>query len=329
VTAIWRLLVVVALAGIPFAYSSAAAYTPPKRVAILIFDGVEIIDYAAPYEVFGSAHYEVYTVARTKAPVTTFMGLTVTPKYDFSDAPPPDILLVPGGGVDEVRADPSILKWVRDETALAKHTLSVCNGALILADAGLLDGLSATTTNYWIPRMRTAYPKIHMVSDRRFVDNGKVITSAGLSAGIDGALHVIEVMDGKGEAQQVALGQEYDWHPDHPFVRAALADNQVPMFKLQPIGHWDVVSTTGDRMHWEIDYEGQPSKSQAAILDYVAAALQSDGKWRKVASERSPNGAMSIRWRFTGSDGKIWSGKLIVGPGDAAVERMSIAVSRL
>ena len=110
--------------------------------------------------------------------------------------------------------------------------MSVCNGAFILASAGLLDGLSATTTNGNIPRLRTQFPKINVVEDRRYVDNGKIITAAGLSAGIDGALHVVELLMGKGAAEQTALVEEYDWHGNSRFVRASLADHVLPNLYL-------------------------------------------------------------------------------------------------
>src|SRR6266852_4079568 len=179
--------------------------TPSKKVAILIFDGVQIIDYTGPYEVFGSADFDVYTVAETTAPVTTAMGMTVVPKHTFADAPQPDVLVVPGGGVKATRDSAPTLRWIRDVTARAQYTMSVCNGSFILGSAGLLDGLNATTTSGNIDRMRAAFPEIHVVDDQRVVDNGKIITTGGLSAGIDGALHVISKMQGAGRAQQVAL----------------------------------------------------------------------------------------------------------------------------
>jgi transcriptional regulator GlxA family with amidase domain len=104
---------------------------------------VEIIDYTGPYEVFGAEKYDVYTVAASKAPVTTSMGMTVVPKYSHSDAPPPDILVVPGGYTPKIRADSATKAWIRKTSQTNLHTISVCNGAFILAEAGLLDGLPA------------------------------------------------------------------------------------------------------------------------------------------------------------------------------------------
>ena len=292
--------------------SSAQTTSARPRVAILLFDGAEIIDFSGPYEVFGAAGYDVYTVARTKEPITTAMGMTVVPKYAFSDVPRPDILLVPGGRITQPRGDTQTLEWIRQVTAVAKHTISVCNGAIILADAGLLDGLSATTTDGWIPRMRKAYPRIHVVDDQRFVDNGKIITTAGLSAGIDGALHLVEISSGKSEAQQVALGLEYNWQPDHAFARAALADKQFPDFDLKPVGDWAVSDTTGDRTHWRIAFDGGKGRGAAQVMSYVADRLQTDGKWKRVRNRG--RGYLSSSWTFTGRDGQPWHGDVSIQP---------------
>ena len=109
---------------------------PLKKVAILIFNHVEIIDFAGPYEVFGAANFDVYTVGETKDPVVTAMGLTVVPRYRFADAPQPDILVVPGGGVQDAEKNGALLAWIKDKAAHGEHTMSVCNGAFILASAG-------------------------------------------------------------------------------------------------------------------------------------------------------------------------------------------------
>ena len=283
----------------------------PKRVAILLFDGAEIIDYSGPWEVFGAEGYDVVSVARTKTPVTTAGGEVVVPQYDFSDAPNADIVLVPGGDVSKVRKDPEALAWVRKETARDQHTMSVCNGSLILADAGLLDGLSATATYHWIPTMRTQYPRIHMVDDQRWVDNGKIITTAGLSAGIDGALHLVEVMDGRGAAEQVALSLEYDWRPAGGFVRGKLAETHIPHFDTRPIGEWRVLETSGGESHWLVRAEGNSTKSAAEILQYVERNFHDQGQWTRdtAATEVSPT---LSHWRLSDRNGARWKGTLSV-----------------
>lgn len=325
-----RLLTIVpAILGLSAAVPPAVPAAPARpRVAILVFDGVEIIDYSGPYEVFGAAGYDVYTVAAKKSPVTTAMGLQVVPKYDFSDAPSPDILVVPGGRIVGPRADQVTLQWIRDETAAAKHTLSVCNGAVIMADTGLLDGLSATATDGWIPRMRKAYPKIHIVNDQRYVDNGKIITTAGLSAGIDGALHVLEVMDGTAAAQQVALGIEYDWRPAQPFVRAALADKQIPDIEMKPVGQWKITDTRGDRTHWAMALEGTSDRAAASVMEYLAAHLAS-ASWTRV--QDPGDGQSASAWSFKGADGHLWSGTIAISPvaRQEKTYRLDVAIKQL
>jgi putative intracellular protease/amidase len=274
-----------------------------KKAAILIFDGVQIIDYTGPYEVFGAAGFQVYTVAATREPVTTAMGMTVVPKFTFADAPQPDVLVVPGGGVREAQGSAATLKWITDTTARTTHTMSVCNGAFILANTGLLDGLTATTTAGQIERLQAAYPKIHVIGTKRYVDNGKIITTAGLSSGIDGALHVVSRMLGNGTAQSVALGEEYDWRPDSGFARAALADRLIPRMDLNAMGQWEVASTQGGTDHWELVLRGSSDRSAAELTNQFSKAL-SDGKWEKAGSG----------WKFSGRDGAAWSGQLSVEP---------------
>lgn len=302
---------------------------PPKRVAILLFDGAEIIDYSGPWEVFGAEGYDVVSVARTKAPITTAGGETVVPKYDFSDVPDADIVLVPGGDVSAVRKDPETLAWVRKETARDQHTMSVCNGSLILADAGLLDGLSATATYYWIPKMRTQYPQIHMIDDQRWVDNGKIITTAGLSAGIDGALHLVDVMEGRGEAQQVALVLEYNWQPEHGFVRGALAETRIPNVDMSLVGEWRTLDTSGSRSHWAVRAEGNSTKSAADILQYVSRNFRDQGHWMP-DSTATQHGQTVSRWRFADQSGQPWKGTLSVAPVKGTTDRyrMDIIVDR-
>ena len=213
----------------------------PKKIAILVFDGVEIIDYSGPYEVFGTEGFEVYTIAETLKPIVTNMGLTVVPKYTFANAPAPDVIVVPGGDLTAPKDSPATLSWITDQTLRVEHTMSVCNGAFLLAKLGLLNNLTVTTTYSLLTTMRARYPTVHVVDDQRFIDSGKIITTAGLSSGIDGALHVVSLLHGQGRAQQTALNMEYNWQPDQHFARAALADSHIPDdFDLNSLrrGNW-------------------------------------------------------------------------------------------
>ena len=291
--------------GMPLISEEAAAALrhPHKKVAILIFDGVEIIDYTGPYEVFGAADFDVYTVAESKQPVTTAMGMTVVPKYSFADAPQGNVVVVPGGAIRGAQSSKPTLDWIRTQTARADHTMSVCNGAFILAAAGLLDHLSATTTAHRIEALRAEFPNTRVLSDQRFVDNGKIITTAGLSSGIDGALHVIEKMEGLGAAQAAALGIEYDWRPRSGYARAALADMLIPNIDLDSLGHWEYVRTEGGADRWELVVRGTSDRTLAQVIDHVGHELESKGKWTRAGADK---------WRFTAPDGKPWKAALAV-----------------
>ena len=312
-----------------------------RNLAILIFDGVQIIDYTGPYETFGHVHindahaFNIYTVSEKTAPITTAMGMSVNPKYSFENAPEPDVLLVPGGDVREQLNNPTVLKWVQDKTKNAEIVLSVCNGAFILAKAGLLDGLEATTTAWLIPRLREIAPKTRVVDDRRFVDNGKIVTAAGLSSGIDGALHVIERLHGKGTAQTAALGMEYNWDPESKYVRAALADKYMRFnYDLKVAdGGWKSLSRAGSLDQWENRWEVAASSSAAEILESVNSTITNNKtygapsgvKW--VRSDKSAHkGATQSLWRFTDEKGGTWDGIVRVEPVAGASNRFALSV---
>lgn len=184
-----------------------------KTVAVLLFEGVELMDFAGPAEVFivadhGKA-FKVVTVADSTKPLKTMGGITVTPDFDYAAAPKADVLVVPGGNTQAVGKDGRA--WVKKASGDAEITLSVCFGAMLLADAGLLDGVEATTHRWGLDGLKKAAPKCKVVEGKRFVDAGKVITTAGVTAGIDGALHVVERLLGKEAAAWTA--DEWMEHP--------------------------------------------------------------------------------------------------------------------
>ncbi len=196
--------------------------TGPRNVAILIFDDVEVLDFAGPFEVFSVAGrgqeprpFSVYTVAGQAGPVTARGGLSVNPRYTTGDCPPPRILVVPGGsGTRLAVEDEALVAWVARTARQAELALSVCTGSSLLGRAGLLDGLAATTHHSAFDFLRESAPGAHVITDRRFVDNGAVITSAGISAGIDMALYVVARLLGAQAAADAARYMEYDWRPE-------------------------------------------------------------------------------------------------------------------
>jgi putative intracellular protease/amidase len=297
---------------------------PRGKVAILIFDGVQIIDYTGPYEIFGAADFDVYTVARTKNPVTTTMGMTVVPKFSFGDAPPPDVLVIPGGGVRGVETDSVTLDWIRNTSGHTSTTMSVCNGAFILARAGLLDGLSATTTNGNLAALREQFPRVTVVDDKRYVDNGKIITTAGLSAGIDGALHVVSRIQGIGAAEQTALAEEYPWHEGREYVRAALAENLIPIGNIPgEYGRWNVETTNGDTKRWELVLTGRSQKTAPELDKFFESRCTGKG-WKRVSAAPGSGGT---EWSFTGPGDAVWHGILSIQPARSKTNEYLVRIS--
>jgi len=184
-----------------------------KTVAILIFDGVELMDYAGPAEVFivcdhGKA-FRVVTVAEKADLVKTMGNQMLKPEFTCANAPKADIVVVPGGAMGNVGAEGRT--WLKKAAKEADITMSVCMGAFLLADAGLLDNLEATTHRWGLDSLATAAPKCKVVRGKRFVDSGRIITTGGVTAGIDGALHIVERLLGKEAAAWTA--DEWMEHP--------------------------------------------------------------------------------------------------------------------
>jgi len=190
-----------------------------RNVAIVIFDDVEVLDFCGPFEVFSvtgrgrdEAPFQVYTVAEKSEPVLARNQLSVNPRYTLNDCPLPDILIVPGGwGTRAQMNNPPLLDWIQAMAPKSELVLSVCTGALLLAKAGLLQGLSATTHHGALDLLRQIAPHTTVHADQRLVDNGRIILSAGISAGIDMSFYVVERLLGKEEALATAKYMEYDW----------------------------------------------------------------------------------------------------------------------
>ncbi len=198
--------------------------TTRRTVGILIFEGVEVLDFCGPFEAFATTAplatdgtrgddrlFDVLTVAQTAGIVSCTGGLLVQPNATITDHPPLDILVVPGGrGTRREQTNPVLLDWIAAQNQSVELMTSVCTGAFLLAARGILDGRRATTHWASIDRLRQAAPAATVLDDRRFVDEGRVVTSAGVSAGIDMALHVIARLHGSEVATATARNMEYD-----------------------------------------------------------------------------------------------------------------------
>lgn len=193
------------------------------KVGILLFNQVEVLDFAGPFEVFSvttgkqlaDKPFFVYTVAQTKNPIQARNGLTVVPDYDFKSAPDFDILIIPGGyGAEEVEINnPAVLEWIRKSAKKASLTASVCTGAFLLAKAGLLNGKSATT--HWMDtgRLKKEFPEIRVIEGKKFVDEESIMTAGGISAGIDMSLYIVGNLLGRETSEATAKRMEWNGIP--------------------------------------------------------------------------------------------------------------------
>ena len=195
-----------------------------KTVGILIFDDVEVLDFAGPFEVFSrtrlvggadsrrtddSAPFRVFTVARSHEPISAIGGLRVVPDYAWSDAPAIDVLVVPGGfGTRALLQDQATLDWIRGAASRASLTTSVCTGALLYARLGLLAGRRATTHWAALDLLASIDGTIAVDRQARVVSDG-IVTSAGVSAGIDMAFDVVERLCGRDVADETAHYIDY------------------------------------------------------------------------------------------------------------------------
>lgn len=187
-----------------------------RNVGIYLFEGVELLDFAGPYEVFtmvnqgGPAAFNVYTVSENQPEVRTFNGLVAKADYTFSDSPQADILVIPGGiNPAGQLTNETVLNWLKEQSDHAEITLSVCTGTLLLAKIGLLKGLSATTHHMAYDRLVELAPDTNIEKGKRFIDNGRIITSAGVSAGIDSSLYVVARLLGPEVASRASKTMEY------------------------------------------------------------------------------------------------------------------------
>jgi len=190
---------------------------PPDKgqipIAFLISDGAVVIDFCGPWEVFQDVNipsrkempFRLYTVAETTKPIRTSGGMQIIPDYTIANAPVPKVIVIPA----QSEPSPAVLDWIRQSSKSTDVTMSVCTGAFVLAKTGLLDGKSATTFHSAFTSFAIEFPKIELKRGARFVENGNLATSGGLSSGIDLALRVVERYYGREVAAKTAYNMEY------------------------------------------------------------------------------------------------------------------------
>ena len=200
----------------------------PRQMGIYVYDQVEILDFAGPFEVFATASrvygrlhphrpepFFVFTVGEEKCPIRARGGLTILPEYPIASAPPIDLLLIPGGIVTQEMAKPQVIDWIRTTARQAELTASVCTGVFLLAQAGLLDGIPVTTHWEDLEELKRLFPQLIVCGGSRWIETGSISTSAGISAGLDMSLHLVKRLIGSDLAEQTARQMDYAWR-QHP-----------------------------------------------------------------------------------------------------------------
>lgn len=198
----------------------------PRTLGAILYEGFELLDLYGPLEMFGSlgpGRVRIVTVARAPGPVASAQGPKTLADHGFDDAPPLDLILLPGGiGTVPQLGDAAMLAFLRARAPRAERTMSVCSGSAILAKAGLLDGRRATSNKMFFDLARAQGEKVDWVEKARWVEDGPFATSSGVSAGTDMALAVIEKLWGAEFAQIVAEMTEYERQTDpgrDPFTK--------------------------------------------------------------------------------------------------------------
>jgi transcriptional regulator GlxA family with amidase domain len=192
------------------------------RIAIFLFEDIEVLDFAGPYEVFTTASrvaqkkglmlpFTVFSVAAARHAVCTRAGMKVMPDVTFTDSPAIDVLIIPGGVVAAEVDKPEVIAWIKNAAENARLTASVCTGVFLLAKAGIVNNQNVTTHWEDIADLRQQFPHLKVNEGVRWVEAGEIVTSAGISAGIDMSLHLVERLAGRELALATARQMEFDW----------------------------------------------------------------------------------------------------------------------
>ncbi|UCB47296.1 MAG: DJ-1/PfpI family protein [Spirochaetota bacterium] len=194
------------------------------NVGIYLYNQAEVLDFAGPFEVFSTASrvklridrdsdapFSVFTIGEAGQNILAHGGLEVRPTYNFNNHPTINLLIIPGGVVNDEIEKETVIQWIINISSNSEITASVCTGAFLLAKAGLLSGKSATTHWEDVPDFRSMFPDVRVIKNKRWIDEGKIVTSAGISAGIDMSLHLVSRFEGDDLAVKTAKQMEFDW----------------------------------------------------------------------------------------------------------------------
>lgn len=226
--------------------------SPRRTAAIVLFNGADIMDVTGPMSVFEHAGFNVVTVAKDSNSKTIGMYTPLKPNYTFKTLPKVDVIMIPGGGPAEGNQDMEIVNWLKERDNSTDTMFSVCSGAFFLGLAGILDGNEATTFAMLIPNLKEQFPKANVLNNVKYTNNGHVITSSGLSSGIDASFEVVAKYFGVGYAQDVANRMEYPWKRRNDYARTQLADNYITSLRgLMNRFATDFYYSEGDMNSWE------------------------------------------------------------------------------
>ncbi|MFK3864378.1 DJ-1/PfpI family protein [Pseudoalteromonas rhizosphaerae] len=188
------------------------------NIGIYIYDDAEVLDFSGPFEVFSTAKrlanndWQVCLIAENNTPVMARGGFSVNPHYSFVDHPAIDLLIVVGGAHTVELEKPAVINWIRETAGATAKVASVCTGAFLLAKAGLLDGLTVTTHWEDLADLANMFPRLNVISNKRWVSQDKFTTSAGISAGIDMSLQLVAELGSPELAELTAKQMQYQWH---------------------------------------------------------------------------------------------------------------------
>jgi transcriptional regulator GlxA family with amidase domain len=189
---------------------------PKKTIhaGIFIFNDVQTIDLAAPLEVFDQAGFNVFTIGKTGDVVSTSSGQPLIPKYNFSNHPPIDIFVIPAGRDLDLAPDQIETQWMKKISESCKYILTICCGSIELAKAGLLGNRAATTHHAYLDQLKKYSPNSKVIADRKWVEDGNIISSGGMCSGIDASLFAVSKLKGIEEAERIAKWMEFSWDKD-------------------------------------------------------------------------------------------------------------------
>jgi len=284
-----------------FAQSNSSSTT----VLIFVFEGVQIIDFTAPYETFGQAGYNIKTVSYNTDTFRTQMGLKMSSDYNFENSPDAEILVIPGGMLphDLSKEDKAVL-WLKEKEPNAKYIFTVCNGAFILGSSGFSEGLEVTTNAGMISHLSGYLKGVIPVYDKRFVHDGKFVSAGGLTAGFDAALYIISQINGTGRAQEVANKLEYNWDINNKYVRSKLADIHFSkILDFNPPLRKKVIIYEGNEDYWNLEFNVKRNETLKEFAEQLRTVFN-DNNWE--IKEKELNGKYYYDGQFTDWKNEKW-----------------------